>query len=163
MGWPDRRLTDLFGTPAPIIQAPMAGSNGSALAIGAIEGGGLGSLPCATITPERAREEVAAVRGAVGGPVNLNFFCHRPSDPPDESRWRAAQEDVRQAQASWSRIGVVAEPARRALSDRFQRACRVVLERPVGAAESSGAGRPGRPPGPARPAGSGRPGPPGRG
>ena len=47
----------------------------------------------------------------------------------EEIRWRAAQEDVRQAQASWSRIGAVSEPARRALTDRFQRACRLVLER----------------------------------
>ena len=39
-----------------------------------------------------------------------------------ESRRRAAQEDVRQAQASWSRIGPVAEDAKRALAERFQRA-----------------------------------------
>ena len=49
----------------------------------------------------------------------------------EENRWRAAQEDVRQAQASWSRIGAVPEPARRAFSDRFQRACRLVLDRPT--------------------------------
>ena len=46
----------------------------------------------------------------------------------EESRWRAAQEELRQAQASWSRIGPVAEEARRALTDRFQRACRRVAE-----------------------------------
>ena len=89
----------------------------------------------------------------------------------DENRWRAAQEDVRQAQASWSRIGAVPEPARRALDDRFQRACRLVLDRPGGAsgisgaqpaAPPSGAARPGGaggaggPVGPARPGGAGR-------
>ena len=46
----------------------------------------------------------------------------------EESRWRAAQEDVRQAQASWSRIGPVAEEARRPLTDRFERACRRIVE-----------------------------------
>ncbi len=46
----------------------------------------------------------------------------------EESRWRAAQEELRQAQASWSRIGPVAEEARRALTDRFERACRRVAE-----------------------------------
>ena len=45
-----------------------------------------------------------------------------------ESRRRAALEDVRQAQASWSRIGRVAEDARRALSERFQRALREISE-----------------------------------
>ena len=49
----------------------------------------------------------------------------------EESRWRAAQEDVRQAQASWSRIGPVADEARRGLTDRFQRACRRILEGPA--------------------------------
>ena len=46
----------------------------------------------------------------------------------DESRRRAAQEDVRQAQASWSRIGPVPDDIRRALADRFQRALRRVSE-----------------------------------
>ena len=32
----------------------------------------------------------------------------------ETSRWRAALEDVRQAQASWSRIGPVADATRRA-------------------------------------------------
>jgi hypothetical protein len=46
----------------------------------------------------------------------------------EESRWRAAQEELRQAEASFARIGVVPEPARRALIDRFQRACRRIVE-----------------------------------
>jgi hypothetical protein len=90
----------------------------------------------------------------------------------EENRWRAAQDDVRQAQASWSRLGAVPEPARRALADRFQRACRLVLDRP-GGLPGSAAGRP-APPGAAKPGGSsgagrsggaggpGRPGGPGR-
>ena len=55
------------------------------------------------------------------------------------SRVRAAQEDVRQAQANWSRIGLVPEAARRALADRFQRACRLIAE----AGQAVGAGAPG--------------------
>src|SRR5262249_26072884 len=42
----------------------------------------------------------------------------------DDSRFRAANEEVRQAQASWSRVGPVADDTRRALADRFQRAIR---------------------------------------
>jgi hypothetical protein len=43
-----------------------------------------------------------------------------------ESRKRAAQDEVRQAQASWSRIGPVPDEARRELADRFQRAVRQI-------------------------------------
>jgi hypothetical protein len=45
-----------------------------------------------------------------------------------ESRRRAAQEDIRQAQASWSRVGPVSEEAKRPLADRFQRAIRRISE-----------------------------------
>ena len=31
--WPDRRLLDLLGIAVPILQAPMAGANGSAMAV----------------------------------------------------------------------------------------------------------------------------------
>jgi Domain of Unknown Function (DUF349) len=59
-----------------------------------------------------------------------------------ESRLRAAQEDLRQAQAAWSRIGPVPEPARRALADRFQRASRQLTEA-AGSSGPGGAARPG--------------------
>jgi hypothetical protein len=66
----------------------------------------------------------------------------------DDSKWRAAMEDVRQAQASWTRLGPVPDEARRALSDRFQRACRRIQER--------AAGTPARSAGPSRAGGAGR-------
>jgi hypothetical protein len=56
----------------------------------------------------------------------------------DGSRWRAAMEDVRQAQASWQRIGPVADEARRPLASRFDRAYRTITERAAG----KGAGAP---------------------
>jgi hypothetical protein len=43
-----------------------------------------------------------------------------------ETRRRAAQDDVRQAQASWSRVGPVPDEARKELTDRFQRAIRQI-------------------------------------
>lgn len=63
-----------------------------------------------------------------------------------ESRFRAATEEVRQAQASWSRIGPVPDEIRRPLADRFQRAIRRIAERAgkvgqSGAAGMAGAGR----------------------
>jgi hypothetical protein len=40
----------------------------------------------------------------------------------EESKWRAMAEDVRQAQASWSRLGPVPGETGRALNERFHRA-----------------------------------------
>ena len=47
----------------------------------------------------------------------------------DDSKLRAAQEELRQAQAAFSRIGHVPDETRRPLADRFQRAVRKVSDR----------------------------------
>jgi hypothetical protein len=65
----------------------------------------------------------------------------------DDSRFRAAAEEARQAQATWSRIGFVPDEMRRALLDRFQRALRRINEKAAGAGGAVGFGRPGGAPG----------------
>jgi nitronate monooxygenase len=87
--WSDRRLLDLFGIEHPIIQAPMAGAQGSALSIAVSEAGGLGSLPCAMLTRDQARNEINIIRQRTGKPFNINFFCHQPPAPDAqrEARW----------------------------------------------------------------------------
>ena len=89
--WPDRRLLDLLGIELPIIQAPMAGATGAAMAIAVSEAGGLGSLPCALLTVEKARAEIGAIREGTSRPLNVNFFCHAPPqpDPEREEAWRS--------------------------------------------------------------------------
>jgi len=79
--WPDRRLLDLIGTELPVIQALMAGSSGSAMAIAVSEAGGLGSLPCATLDAAKARTEIGVIRQHTTKPLNVNFFCHGPPKP----------------------------------------------------------------------------------
>jgi nitronate monooxygenase len=90
--WPDRRLLDLFGIEVPIVQAPMAGAQGAAMAAAVSGAGGLGSLPCSLLDADEVRAEVAAFRAATAGPVNLNFFCHEdhPVDGVAEAAWRDA-------------------------------------------------------------------------
>lgn len=86
------RLTELLGIDAPIVQAPMAGSQGSALAVAAARAGALGSLPCAMLGLDAIRDEVARFRAEAGErPLNLNFFCHpEPADDPERMRrWQA--------------------------------------------------------------------------
>jgi nitronate monooxygenase len=89
--WPDRRILDLFGIAQPILQAPMAGASTPALAIAVSLAGGLGSLACSQLSVDQARADLAAIRAAAPGPVNLNFFCHQPPtfDAAREEAWRA--------------------------------------------------------------------------
>ena len=86
------RLQDLLGIELPIIQAPMAGVQGSALAVAVANEGGLGSLPCALLDADAMRAELAAIRARTTKPCNVNFFCHAPADPDPEreAAWRAA-------------------------------------------------------------------------
>ncbi len=88
--WPDRRILELFKTEFPIVQAPMAGVMDAELVIAAAEGGALGSLPCAMLSAEKAREQVNIIRQRVSAPVNMNFFCHEavPADPKRETGWK---------------------------------------------------------------------------
>jgi nitronate monooxygenase len=87
-------IRELFATELPIVQAPMAGVQDSRLAIAVCEAGGLGSLPCALLTLEQAREQIAAIRAATARAFNLNFFCHREPAPDAarEAAWRGALE-----------------------------------------------------------------------
>ncbi|WP_194788475.1 NAD(P)H-dependent flavin oxidoreductase [Pseudomonas sp. UFMG81] len=90
--WQDRRILDLLNIDVPILQAPMAGASGSAMAIAVGNAGGLGALPCAMLTGEQLRAEIAAFRADCQGPLNLNFFCHQPPapDPERDNRWKQA-------------------------------------------------------------------------
>jgi hypothetical protein len=94
-------------------------------------GAGDAALSPTTRLAEMLKEALAA--NTIGGKVD------------EESRTRAAAEEVRQAQASWARVGPVQDDVRRPLSDRFTRACRIVMERAAqtGSAGSAGTGRAG--------------------
>lgn len=67
----------------------MAGSQGVAMAVAVSNAGGLGSLPCALLTPEALRESLLAVRAGTNRPYNVNFFCHAEPTPDAEryARW----------------------------------------------------------------------------
>jgi nitronate monooxygenase len=86
------KLTQLLGIELPIIQAPMAGIQGSAMAIAVSNAGGLGSLPCAMLTVDTMSSEIEAIQSHTDRPFNVNFFCHAPPvpDAERESVWHAA-------------------------------------------------------------------------
>jgi nitronate monooxygenase len=85
-------LQQALGLELPVIQAPMAGVQDSALAIAVCRAGGLGSLPCAMLDAAAMRQELATIRAATDRPFNVNFFCHHPptADAGREAAWRAA-------------------------------------------------------------------------
>ncbi len=74
-------LPQLLKIRYPLIQAPMAGVSTPALAAAVSEAGGLGSLGLASASLEQAREMMQAVKALTDKPVNMNFFCHRPTEP----------------------------------------------------------------------------------
>ncbi len=85
-------LQQLLAIELPIIQAPMAGVQGSALAVAVSNAGGLGSLPCAMLSLDDLRKELTAIKAQTDKPFNVNFFCHTPPEPSAkrEAVWRAA-------------------------------------------------------------------------
>jgi len=77
----NRRLLDSLGIDLPIIQAPMAGANGSAMAVAVSEAGGLGSLPCAMLSGDKVRAEIGIIRQQTAKPFNV-ISSATPRPPP---------------------------------------------------------------------------------
>jgi nitronate monooxygenase len=84
-------MNSFLATNLPIIQAPMAGVQGSALTIAVSSAGGLGSLPCALLSIDELRGELNAVTQQSDKPFNANFFCHQTPEinASREAKWRA--------------------------------------------------------------------------
>jgi len=87
--WPNDRFINLCGIELPIIQAPMAGVAFSDMVVAISKAGGLGSLACALLSVEQARNELETIRRKTSRPINANFFCHQPpqDDRARERNW----------------------------------------------------------------------------
>src|SRR5687768_4966702 len=70
----------------------MAGVQDGRLAVAVSNAGGLGSLPCAMLSPDAMRKELAHIAAHTTRPYNVNFFCHTLPSPNAgrEAEWRAA-------------------------------------------------------------------------
>lgn len=79
-----------LGSALPLIQAPMAGVQGHALAAAVCNAGGLGSIPAAMMSLEALRKELTQLTALTHKPYNVNFFCHTPPqpDPQREAGWQ---------------------------------------------------------------------------
>jgi nitronate monooxygenase len=114
------KLTELLGIELPIVQAPMASAQGSAMAIAVSNAGGLGSLPCAMLTADGLRKELESIKTQTSKPFNVNFFCHVApvADAARESAWRAALTPYYQ-QYGIDPAGISAGPGRAPFSAEF--------------------------------------------
>jgi nitronate monooxygenase len=107
--WPRTDLIELLGITHPIIQAPMSGFSGPALVAAVSNAGALGSLPCAALPVQTARDQAEELRRASNRPFNLNFFVH-----PVPSIDAQAADRVRARLASYYdefSLGSVPEPS----------------------------------------------------
>ena len=114
----------IFGTDLPVIQAPMAGAQDSALAIAVSNAGGLGSLPCAVLSTDQIRRELACLRAGTRSPYNVNFFCHQP---PAHDAARAARWFDR-LKPYYEELGVVTAPPQGAGRMPFDEASAALVE-----------------------------------
>lgn len=78
-------LKQILGIDLPIIQAPMAGVQGSALAVAVSNAGGLGSLPCGMLGEGAIRDELKTIASQTHRPYNVNFFCHEKPKHSDKA------------------------------------------------------------------------------
>ncbi|HEY2151069.1 MAG TPA: DUF349 domain-containing protein [Vicinamibacterales bacterium] len=84
---------------------------------GSLAGGsGAGAAAVSPTTRLASMLKEALAANTIGGKVD------------EESKVRAANEEVRQAQAGWMRVGPVPDATRRPLADRFQRALRRIAD-----------------------------------
>src|SRR5258708_29818723 len=92
--WPDDRIQRLFNIKLPIIQAPMAGSSTTEMAIAVAVAGGLGSLPSAQMTPAQLADGLIKCRTGSSAPVTVSFFWHTAAgnDPLVDRQWRKQLE-----------------------------------------------------------------------
>ena len=70
----------------PLIQAPLAGAQTSAMTIAACKAGALGSLAAAMLPVEQLESEIQAIQAACDGAFNVNFFAHTlPEITPEQN------------------------------------------------------------------------------
>ena len=73
---------ELFANLAiPIIQAPMLGASGPAMALAVTRAGGMGSLAAGALAPKDIAQQIAALKAATDRPFGVNLLIARPATP----------------------------------------------------------------------------------
>ncbi len=121
----DSRFAGLLGIEFDIIQAPMTGGPSTPeLAAAVSNAGGLGSLGGGMLSPEKIREEVAAVRRLTERPFALNLFVLETAHPEPETVERA----VRLLQPLRDELGLPAHSPITKFSESFEEQFEALVE-----------------------------------
>lgn len=89
----DTALLQRLGLAHPVIQAPMAGGGDTPALVAAVSnGGGMGSIGAAYLSPQAITEAAATVRAHSGRPFGINLFA--PMTPPARPDPKAAIDRV---------------------------------------------------------------------
>jgi nitronate monooxygenase len=97
VAWHDTGAACLLGIRYPIVQAPMASVTTPALAAAVSEAGGLGSLGCATHSPDDLRQAIREVRALTDRPFLVNLFDWPAIPPVDPAAAGAMRDELREA------------------------------------------------------------------
>lgn len=86
----------------PIVQAPMLGASGPAMALAVTEAGGMGFLAAGGLSPDDIMEQVAGLKSATSRPFGVNLLIVRPPAPDP-----AAVGEALERLAPWhDRLGI---------------------------------------------------------
>jgi nitronate monooxygenase len=114
---------DRFDLRAPILQAPMAGSNPPALAAAVASAGGLGGFGALMSSPAQMRDWVAQFRAASNGGFQINLWA------PDPTPVRDAAHEAKVREALGRLAGVeVPDPGPGPFVQDFAAQCEALVE-----------------------------------
>ena len=132
-------LQDLLGIELPIIQAPMAGVQGSALAVAVSNAGGLGSLPCAMLDAAALQRELAiqaqcVAQGADWRTLRVEQSALRADSVREKLQAALAaagqacllRVELGEVQDSWAKRQQAAQSAQQAEADAARAMCDLI-------------------------------------
>lgn len=118
-----KAFCDRFGLRAPILQAPMAGSNPPPLAAAVAAAGGLGGFGALMSSPAQMRDWAAQFRSASNGAFQINLWA------PDPAPRRDAAQEATLREALSALAGVeVPDPGPGPFVQDFAAQCEALVE-----------------------------------
>jgi nitronate monooxygenase len=124
--WTKTRITQLLGIDRPILLAPLGGGPSTPALVAAVsEAGGIGTLAGGYLTPEKLRDDIAAVRAMTERPFIVNLFAlQTPPMPPREVLERANRALDRYR----DELGIAHAPLPERFEEDFAKQVEVVIE-----------------------------------
>ncbi|HEX2911164.1 MAG TPA: nitronate monooxygenase [Chloroflexia bacterium] len=126
--WTETKITRTLKIAYPIIQGPMAGGPTTPALVAAVSnGGGLGSLGAAYLTPDQMRKDIREIRSLTAKPFGVNLFIPGPAQAQPQ-----AIERMQQILATYRReLGLETPEIKAPYIPSFEEQIQVALEERV--------------------------------